>query len=222
MTQKYGADAIGLSRVLRIANTTAWNILHKLRRTMIRAEREMPGPVVEVDETYIGGEEKGKKGRGAEKKSLVVAAVELSADRKRLGRTRLAKIPDASSNSLLPFTIENVAPGSTVVTDGWSGYAPLSKVMFKHEVNIMADDKELLPHVHRIFGLVKRWFLGTFQGGIQHKYLDYYLDEYVFRFNRRKSRSRGKLFMRLIEQAVITPPITRKDLKIETTTDIYE
>ncbi|MDR1657117.1 MAG: IS1595 family transposase, partial [Deltaproteobacteria bacterium] len=178
---------------------------------MARADREKLGQVVEVDETYIGGLEEGKQGRGAEKKSLVVLAVELTSDHKRMGRIRIAVIPDASSSSLIPFINQNVVPDSLVVTDGWKGYLPLRNEKFRHDIKIMKKDKDLLPHVHLVLSLIKRWSLGTFQGSINHNYLNYYLDEFVFRFNRRTSSSCGKLFRRLMEQAVNTPPVTRKE-----------
>jgi transposase-like protein len=214
MSQKFGANATGLSRVQNLSLKTTWNILHKLRRTMVRADREQLGPAVEVDEAYIGSPEEGKPGRGADTKSLIVLAIELDADKKKLGRIRMRIIPDSSGDSLIPFISANVKPGATVITDGWSGYASLKARGFKHEIKIASDEKKALPHVHLVVSLLKRWLIGTYQGGTSSKYLDFYLDEFIFRFNRRKSKSRGKLFRRLIEQAVITPPIIRKSLKI--------
>ncbi|MDR0548138.1 MAG: IS1595 family transposase, partial [Deltaproteobacteria bacterium] len=161
--------------------------------------------MAEVDEAFIGALEEGAKGRGAKKKSLIVLAVELSSDYRTLGRARFAPIPDASSSSLSSFIVKNVEPGATVVTDGWRGYSSLEEMGFNHVVKKMGSDKDILPHVHLVFSLLKRWNLGTFQGSVSHKYLEYYLDEYTFRFNRRKSRSRGKLFRRIVEQAVVTP-----------------
>jgi hypothetical protein len=125
MSQKYRANATGLARVLGLAYTTTWNILHKLRRTMVRAEREKLGPVVEVDESYVGGPEIGKPGRGAEQKTLIAVAVELSEDQKKIGRIRLAAIPDANSDSLITFIRQNAEEGSLVLTDGWLSYQPL-------------------------------------------------------------------------------------------------
>jgi transposase-like protein/Zn ribbon nucleic-acid-binding protein len=215
MSEKSGANATGLARILGLAHSTTWNMLHKLRRTMVRAEREKLGSIVEVDESFIGGLEEDKPGRGAEKKSLVIVAVELSPNLKIIGRIRLAVIPDASSSSIIPFIQKNVESGSTVITDGWKSYLPLQKCGFNHTVKVMKKDDDMLPHVHLVISLLKRWILGTFQGSMYHKNLDYYLDEYVFRFNRRKSKSRGKLFRRLMEQAVITPPLTRKELSVK-------
>jgi transposase-like protein/Zn ribbon nucleic-acid-binding protein len=212
MSQKYGANATGLAKVLDLAYTTASNILHKLRRTMVRAEREKLGPVVEVDESYIGGPAAGKPGRRADKKTLVAVAVELSEDQMKMGRIRLAVIPDDSSESLITFIKKNVEEGSLVLTDGWSSYLPLKHEPFRHEVKTIEAGEELLPHVRLVFSLVKRWILGTFKGSISPHKLGYYLDEYVFRFNCGESNSRGKLFRRLMEQAVATPPVTRKEL----------
>jgi transposase-like protein len=176
---------------------------------MVRAEREKLAPIVEVDESFIGGPEEGKPGRGADKKSQVIVAVELSPDSRKIGHIRLAVLPDASGSSLIPFIRKNVEPGSTVITDGWSGYLGLQNAGYNHIVKTTKKDDVMLPHVHLVFYLLKRWILGTFQGSINHNYLKFYLDEYVFRFNRRKSTSRGKLFRRLMEQAVRTSPITR-------------
>jgi transposase-like protein len=213
MSQKFGANAKGLMRVLSLSYATVWNVLHKLRRAMVRSEREKLKGTVEVDEAYVGGHEEGRLGRGAAKKSLVAVAVELT-DGNIIGRIRMAVINDATAVTLHDFIDYNVEPGSEVVTDGWKGYSGLEFKGFSHSVKPMKKDKEALPHVHLVISLAKRWLLGTFQGAVSHRYLDYYLDEYVFRFNRRKSRSRGKLFRRLMEQAVVTSPVTRDELKV--------
>jgi transposase-like protein len=182
---------------------------------MVRDEREKLGSVVEVHESFIGEAEKGKPGRGAEKKALIILAVVLSSDEKTMGRIRFALIHDASGDSVVPFVETNVDPGSKVVADGWTGYLSLKTKGFSHEIKPMKGDEDMLPHVHRVFSLLKRWLLGSYQGGVQRRYLEYYLDEYTFRFNRRKSASRGKLFGRLIEQAVVTHPVTREELKVK-------
>jgi transposase-like protein/Zn ribbon nucleic-acid-binding protein len=213
MSRKYGANATGLARVLDIAHSSAWNILHKLRRSMVRAERSKLGPLVEADEAFIGVLEEEKPGRGAEKKSRIAVAAEFSEKSKYLGRIRLEAIPDAGSSSLIPFILKNVVPQSKVVNDGWAGYLPLSKEDFTHDNKSVKKDDGMLPRAHLVISLLKRRMLGTFQGSISRKYLEYYLDEFVFRFNRRKSKSRGKLFRRLVEQAVITPPVTREEIK---------
>jgi len=168
---------------------------------------------VEVDETYIGGDETGtgNTGRGAEEKCLVVVAAECI--EKQIGRVRFKIIPDASSETLLSFIEESIENGSTVITDGWCGYKPLgNSKIYTHEIkNITESGKEaheLLPHVHLVDSIVKRWINGTHQGKISAKHLEYYLDEFAFRFNRKLSTYRGKLFYRLMQQAVTTLPTT--------------
>lgn len=171
-----------------------------------------------MDETYIGGEESnGKRGRGTGNKSLVVIAVDLPKSEKRnqLGRVRMQIVPDASADSLQNFIKENVETGSTVITDGWSGYASLGKNAYTHVIPDkfeVADEKNLMPHVHMIISLLKRWLLGTHQGAAREDHLQAYLDEYVFRFNRRKSTNRGLLFYRLLECAMHVLPTTYEEL----------
>jgi transposase-like protein len=169
---------------------------------------------VEVDETYVGGEEEGVRGRQTFTKSLVGVAAEEDGD--GVGRIRLAAIPDASGPSLLSFVEQSVEPGSVVRTDGWEGYAQLSARGYRHEgTNIRRSGKlahEVMPRVHRVASLLKRWLLGTHHGAVQPLHLDYYLDEFTFRFNRRTSRSRGKLFYRLVQQAVQVEPVYWADV----------
>ena len=219
VAQKTGASAYNLMNYMGFGSyEAAWVWLHKLRRAMVRVGREKLSGVVEVDETYIGGEETGtgKQGRGAEEKSLVVVATECIG--KKIGRVRFSIIPDASHENLLPFIEEHIEHGSTVITDGWSGYASLSKSKeYKHIVKVISGSgkqaHELLPHVHLVDSLVKRWINGTHQGKISSKHLEYYLDEYAFRFNRKLSTHRGKLFFRLMQQSVSTLPTTYKSIK---------
>jgi transposase-like protein len=218
VAQKTGASAYNLMDFMGFGSyETAWAWLHKLRRAMIRDGREKLSGTVELDETYIGGKETGtgKQGRGAEEKILVAVATECIG--KKIGRVRFRIIPDASKESLLPFIEANVEHKSIVITDGWSGYAFLSKNKdYQHiEKTISGSGEqahELLPHVHMVDSLVKRWINGTHQGKISHKYLEYYLDEFAFRFNRKVSTHRGKLFYRLMQQAVTTLPVTYKDI----------
>lgn len=218
-TQKFGANALGLNRVLNLGTyETAWEWLHKLRRAMVRLGRDRLSGVVEVDETYVGGEKVGKRGRGAEGKVLVVIGVEDKGKGKPLGRIRLQCVPDASGDSLTAFVTNNVEPGSTVRTDGWKGYNGLNgagydHVLAKDEADVAGEDENMLPLAHRVASLLKRWLLGTYQGAVQHSHLDYYLDEYTFRFNRRTSRSRGKLFYRLLQQAVQVDPVYGKEIR---------
>jgi transposase-like protein len=123
----------------------------------------------------------------------------------------LRQIADASAASLIPFVQDSVEPGSVIHTDGWLGYEPLEKNGYRHTVTVLRSQQrspcELMPRVHRVVSLLKRWLLGTHQGAVSHKHLDYYLDEFTFRFNRRRSRSRGKLFFRLVQQAVNIEPV---------------
>src|SRR4029453_3671650 len=184
-----------------------WSWLHKLGRAMGRPGRDRLTGWVEVDETYLGGLEEGTAGRGVEEKALIVIAAQ--ADGKRIGRIRMRVIQDASAASLHPFIQDCIEPGSTVHTDGWLGYSGLKG--FDHEVSKIRRRKEasaLLPRVHMVVSLLKRWLTGTHQGAVSHKHLPYYLDEFTFRFNRRRSKSRGKLFFRLLQQAAATGPMT--------------
>jgi transposase-like protein len=209
-SHKYGANATDVRRMLGFSSyETAWSWLHKLRRSMVRPDRDRLLGAVEVDEMYVGGREKGVQGRHTEKKAIVACAVEVL-DERRLGRVRLRRVPDVSDASLRPFVQEAVEPGSSVLTDAWGGYTGLAGVGYDHLVINQSASPDpahvLLPGVHRIAALLKRWLDGTYQGAVSREHLNYYLDEYTFRFNRRGSRSRGLLFYRLLEQAVQTAP----------------
>ena len=209
-TQKNGASALGLQRVLGLKQyQTAWTWLHKLRSAMVRPGRDLLSGRVEVDESYLGGLEEGLRGRLIETKALVAVAAQ--EDGRGIGRIRLRCIPDASAESLHSFIQESIAPGSGVHTDGWRGYSGLEAKGYVHRSTVLKGKKEpasnLLPRVHRVVSLLKRWLMGTHQGAVSHKHLDYYLDEFTFRFNRRKSTSRGKLFYRLVQQAVAVGPL---------------
>ena len=210
-SQKTGTNALGLQRILGLGSYhTAWTWLHKLRRAMVRPGRDRLSDIIEVDETYIGGEKPGKPGRGALGKSLVVMAVEIAGN--RMSRIRLRRVPDASAESLEEAVLQAVVPGSVIHTDGWKGYSRLNTIGYTHEVvrNTEEIGDNLLPHCHRVAALLKRWMMGTHQGAISHEHLDYYLDEYTFRFNRRTSHHRGKLFYRLVQQAVAIEPTPYK------------
>jgi transposase-like protein len=214
-SQKNGASAIGLQRVLGLGSyDTAWTWLHKLRRAMVRRGRDRLSGRVEVDETYWGSEEENVRGRQTENKALIVIAAQEDGD--GIGRIRMRRIPDASADSLMPFIDEAIEPGSSVRTDGWLGYSPLQGKGYRHRIIFLKGQKEsasdLLPRVHLVASLLKRWLLGTHQGAISREHLDYYLDEFTFRFNRRNSRSRGKLFLRLAEQAVAVGPAPYKSI----------
>ncbi len=176
------------------------------------AGRDLLAGTVEVDESYWGGLEEGLRGRNLKNKALIAVAAQ--EDGRGIGRIRMKRIEDASGESLLPFVEECIEPGSVVHTDGWPGYSGLKKEDYVHQVTVGSRQEqsasELMSRVHRVMSLLKRWLLGTHQGAVSHKHLDYYLDEFTFRFNRRKSKSRGKLFYRLVQQAVAVDPATYK------------
>jgi transposase-like protein len=205
-SQKNGVSALGLQRVLGLGSyKTAWAMLHKLRRAMVRPGRDRLCGTVEVDETYWGGEEEGVRGRLTHDKALIGVAAE--EDGQGIGRIRLRRLADLTKASLHGFISEAVQPGSTVHTDGLPAY--LGMEGYSHERDVQRRQpkgEHLLPRVHRVVSLLKRWLMGTHQGAIDLEHLDDYLDEFTFRFNRRKSASRGKLFYRLVEQAVQTRP----------------
>ncbi|MDZ7606450.1 MAG: IS1595 family transposase [Cyclobacteriaceae bacterium] len=214
IAQKNGVSASGLQAILGIGSyKTAWIWLHKLRMLMVFPNRDKLSGKVEIDETFVGGVAEGKRGRGAENKSLVMIAVEVLP--KGTGRVRLELIPSAEGKHLLKFISENVEKGTTVITDGWSGYAQLSENGYEHikqKQVIASHNEEMLPNVQRIAALLKRWLLGTHQNYTSQDRLQKYLDEFSFRYNRRKSNSRGLLFHRIIEQAMIRQPILSRDV----------
>ncbi len=208
-SQKHGVSALGLQRVLGLGGyQTAWTWLHKLRRAMVRPGRERLHGSIEVDETYVGGAETGgKRGRGSRNKEIVVIAVEVLSP-KGFGRIRMRRVPDVSGDSLVPFICDVAEPDSEIQTDGWGGYNSLTEHSYTHSRTVLSESGDpahvAMPGVHRIAALLKRWLLGIHQGAVSGKHLDYYLDEYTFRFNRRTSRSRGMLFYRLMQQVVAT------------------
>ena len=202
--QKNGASAKGIQSMLELGSyQTAWTWLHKIRRAMVRPGRDLLSGVVEMDETYLGGEKPGKRGRGALGKVLVAVAVEDKSPN-GIGRIRLAVIPNASQESLTAFTKQTVVPGTMVRTDDWSGYGSLPGTGYPHTV-VSSYDMKI---AHLIISLLKRWLAGTLQGAVSHQHLAYYLDEFTFRFNRRSSKHRGLLFFRLLQNAMETGPTT--------------
>src|SRR5919205_1083532 len=215
-SSKGGIAAAELQRQLGFGSyQTAWAWLHKLRKAMVRPDREPRAGRVEADETYVGGPRPGKRGRGAAGKTLVAGAVEAGqAEGRRLGRLRLAVVPDASAASLEGFLGAAVATPAAVATDGWGGCAGLPPKGYAHEpVELGGGDAALrLPGIHLVFGLAKRWLLGTHHGAVSRKHLPAYLDEYVFRFNRRTAKRISHGFARLVEQAVRTKPTSYRDL----------
>ena len=214
-TQKDGVSALSIQRALEIGSyQTAWAMLHRLRSVLVRPGRERLQGTVEVDETYMGGDEPGLSGgRAKGKKVLVGIAVERAGPR-GFGRCRMAVLADASSDSLRGFLVDHVEEGATVVTDGWQPYRPATRELYVHD-RLRAGGSQaskLLPGPHRVASLAKRWLLGTHQGRVNDSHLASYLNEFVFRFSRRRSRSRGMLFYRVLELAVAHEPVRYLDL----------
>jgi transposase-like protein len=219
-TQKDGVSAQSLQRALDIGSyQTAWAMLGRLRSVLVRPGRDLLSGTVEVDETFIGGEEPGLRGgRARGRKSLVGIAVEIM-EPKGMGRCRMAILENASAATLRPFITGRVEPGARIITDAWQGYHGLDGLGYRHERRSQRaarargeDPGELLPAVHRVASLAKRWLLGTHQGSVDPAHLASYLDEFVFRFNRRRSASRGLVFYRLLELAAAHDPVRYRDL----------
>lgn len=209
-TAKNGLSAKTLQQTLGTSYRTAWNMLHRYRIAMVRSERERLSGIVEIDESFVGGVDYGgKRGRGADK-AIVVIAVEVK-EPIGFGRVRMRHISDASGNEIVPFVCDVVTPGTTVQTDGWGGYNELQHNGYVRQKKVLSSSNDpahiSMPGVHRIASLLKRWILGTHQGSVRVEHLQSYLEEFTFRFNRRTSRSRGLVFRRLLEQAVVTGPI---------------
>lgn len=219
-TQKDGISALGLQKALEIGSyQTAWAMLHRLRSVLVRPGRDRLTALVEVDETFIGGEEPGLRGgRAKGKKSLVGVAVEIK-EPKGTGRCRMAVLADASAASLHPFVATNVESGAVVITDAWQGYSGIDELGYRRDrrsqraARLRGEDPgALLPNVHRVVAPAKRWLLGTHQGSIDPEHLQSYLDEFAFRFNRRTARSRGLVFYRVLELAVGHEPVRYRQL----------
>jgi transposase-like protein len=217
---KGGISAMELQRQMGFGSyQTAWTWLHKIRRAMIRPDREPLSGRVEVDETLVGGAKPGRTGRGAAGKTVVAGAIEAKPGKGRkrpLGRLRLKKIADASAKSLEGFLATDSQKPLIVDTDGWSGYSGLTAQGYEHQpINLShswGDASLRLPAIHLVFGLAKRWLLGTHHGAVRPKHLQAYLDEYVFRFNRRTAKAISHGFARLVQHAVSTPPLTYRDI----------
>ena len=195
---------------------TAWTMLHRFRRAMVRPGRDQLKGLVEVDETYLAITDRQEPISAVGRKSsttkvLVVMAVEILQP-KGFGRIRLRRILKDSAPYVIPFVQEVIEPGAQVRTDGSAAYRSLSELGYEHQRTVMLGS-DVPAHVsmagvHRVASLVQRWILGTHHGSVQPVHLDAYLDEFVFRFNRRTSSSRGMLFYRLLQQAVVTAPVT--------------
>lgn len=220
MAQKTGMSAKNFHDTFGFGSyQTSWGWLQKLRSVMIRPGREALSGRIELDETFIGGQKEGTRGRGAEGKTLVLVAIE-GEKSKKLGRVRFRIIPNAKSETIRPFVTDFIKPGSTIVTDGLKSYDMLDDMNYKH-VKYVQNSKTAteppdsrLEHVHLVISLLKRWLNGTHQGGVTPNHLAGYLDEFAFRFNRRTSTHRGKLFYRLIQQSVMSRPKAIKDFYV--------
>lgn len=208
--QKQGVSALGLQRALGLGSyRTAWTMLHKLRRAMIRPGRDLLADLIEVDETYLGTPTHGgKRGKGAIKTPVIIA-VELS-DLYKPRRVRLERVERLSGETANAFAQRWIAPGAVVRTDGLSIYRGLNAAGFQHWATPLSHSGDpahvAMPAVHRVASLLKRWLMGTHQGAVSPQHLDAYLEEFAFRFNRRRAQHVGLLFHRLLENAVTHPP----------------
>ena len=224
VAQRTGLSAKNLSDTYGFGSyQTAWGWLQKLRSVMIGVGRERLVGRVEVDEAYVGGQKEGTRGRGAEGKTLVLVAVE-GDTKKKLGRVRFRCAAAINGNTVESFVQDYVEPGAIVVTDGLSVYDGLGDAGFDHRAHTIstggAAARKQLEHVHLVISLLKRWLGGTHQGAVTPSHLQAYLDEFSFRFNRRLSRHRGKLFYRLMQQAVTTRPPAVKAMYVSKPQDV--
>ena len=219
-SQKNGASAQNLHDMLGLGSyETAWVWLHKLRRAMVRPDRELLAGVVEVDESFVGGRATGRRGASTDKVPVMIAVenVGKQANRKlRLGRVRLGLADAPGSIQLVEFARTTVAPGSLIRTDGARMFRVLAQEGYTHQYISGYSSPEpghvTLPGPHRVASLLKRWNAGTHHYRVDREHLQYYLDEFAFRFNRRTSRARGLLFYRLLQQSVNTDPHPLADL----------
>jgi hypothetical protein len=218
--QKHGVSALGLQRVLGLGSyETAWTMLHRLRRAMVRPGRDLLQGTVEVDETYValGDRNAPVSATGRQSKTTkTLVAVAVEKHERGIGRIRLQRIDRGNQRTIEAFLKDSVASGSLVHSDGSGAYVKIARAGFAHKATVHLGSSvpahESMPAVHRVASLLQRWVMGTHHGAVQPSQLDYYLDEFVFRFNRRTSRSRGLLFYRLLQQAVLTGPVTYGDI----------
>jgi transposase-like protein len=223
-THTPGISAVQLQRQLGIAKyDTAWFLLHRLRQGMVREEREPLSGEVEADETHVGGPAEGRRGRGVAKashKSLVIGAVEIRSITNKVGKTieragrlRLQEVASAREEKIKTFLNKNVVKGSAIKSDGWKGYSSLALEGYHHIRQVQGIPQragELAPHIHQVFGNLKAWLLGIHHG-VDPKYLQAYLDEFVFRFNRRGHPMAA--FRSLLGIVTTKNPITLQQLK---------
>ena len=210
---KGGCSALEISRRFGLRYATAWTWLHKLRGAMDRRFGDPLEGIVELDESYLGGfMPGGRRGRSTESKCIVVGAAECRGE--HIGRIRLRHMPMATAAELTTFALTSIVAGSTLRTDGHRGYCALGGRDYLHHPVIVGrfGGSRLLPRIHRVFGLLDRWMLGTLHGASSTKYLQRYLDEFVFRFNRRTSANRLLLFDRLLSGALRCPPTTYRQI----------
>ncbi len=209
--QKSGLSALGLQRLLGLGSyESAWTCLHKLRRAMVRLGREPLHGSVEVDETYLGSPQRSRR-----HKICVFIAAEIR--KGAIGRIRLKHLTDDTAASITNAVRELIAPGSLLLSDGAHAYKHTVPLGYLHQRTVVdgKNRKESAlaqPRVHRVSSLLKRWLNGAHQGRVSREQVDHYLEEFVFRFNRRSSAQRGMLFYRLLQQAVGTAPATYKDI----------
>jgi transposase-like protein len=213
-SQKNGVSAQGLQDALGFGSyETAWAWLHKLRRAMVRPDRELLSGNVELDQSFLGGRSTGRQG-GSSDKAAITIAVERS-DNGRLGRVRLKVADRPGGLDMIEFASEAITPGSTIHTDGARVFKRLVAKGYDHQPTPgykAVDLDAVMAGPHLISSLLKRWTAGTLHYRVSPQHLPYYLDEFTFRFNRRTSKARGLLFYRLLQQAVDTDPHPLKDL----------
>ncbi len=230
-SSKAGVSAKELQRELGCSYQAAWLMLHKMRIAMKRPGRDQSklSGKIEVDESWLGGPSPGgKRGRGAEGKVIIAIAVErigygVKSKRWKLGRARIEAIPNTTGDTLKDFVERNCEQGSVIYTDGLNSYQGLDQLGYQHEATAVSQGNEpahvVLPAVHRVASLVKRWLLGTHHGGWGAQHAPAYLDEFVFRFNRRHSNARGLLFYRLLQNAVIMHKTTYTNIVLSRRAD---
>lgn len=217
-TAKDGVSAQAVQAQMEIGSyQTAWAMLHRFRKAMGHAGREPLRGEVEVDETFIGGFTAGRPGRSHGAKTIVIIGVEVLSP-KGFGRVRAGVIDDASTPSLRGFLQGNVDPGAVVLSDGWKAYSTACGTTWTHKPYPIkgsgSQAHEVLPGVHRVASLLKRWLMSTHQGSVRPEHLQAYLDEFCFRFNRRTSRAPGLRFLRLMQMAVAANPLTYRDMVV--------